>query len=95
MEFDKERVGNVVVVRIRAKKLTSQEAPEMKTALLGLLIGEGEKFLLNLHTKLFEKQKNGLFLVKIGRYLTIWINGSIKTLFIINWALRIEKILIE
>lgn len=48
MEFDKERVGNVVVVRIGAKRLTSHEAPEMKTALLELLIGEGKKFLLNL-----------------------------------------------
>jgi len=48
MRFDKERVGDVVVVRVREKQLTSHEAPEMKTVLLKLILEEGEVFLLNL-----------------------------------------------
>jgi len=48
MRFDQERVGDVRVVRIREKKLTSHEAPEMKTKFLELMIEEGEKLLLNL-----------------------------------------------
>jgi anti-anti-sigma factor len=48
MHYDLEVVGNVSVVRIREKRLTSHEAPEMKTALLGVIIGEGKKFLINL-----------------------------------------------
>ena len=48
MEFDKEKVGDVFVIRIKEKKLTSHEAPEMKTTLLELIMGEGEKFLLNM-----------------------------------------------
>ena len=42
------QVGDIIVVRIQEKKLTSHEAPEMKTTLLGLIIGEGEQFILNL-----------------------------------------------
>ncbi len=48
MRFEHEKIDDVIVVRVREKKLTSQEAPEMKTALLGLIIGKGEQFLLNL-----------------------------------------------
>ena len=48
MQFDRERVGDVNVIRVREKKLTSHEAPEMKTAFLGFVLEEDEKFLLNL-----------------------------------------------
>lgn len=48
MEFEQEKIGNVTVARIRQQKITSHEAPEMKTAFLSLIIGEGEKFLINL-----------------------------------------------
>ena len=48
MRFDKEKIGDVTVVRIKEKKLTSHEAPEMKTALLGLVAGEDKKFLINM-----------------------------------------------
>ena len=48
MKFEKEVHGDVVVIRIDEKKLTSQEAPEMKTALLSFMEGEGEIFVLDL-----------------------------------------------
>ena len=48
MQFDRERVGDVNIIRVRDKKLTSHEAPEMKTALLGLTLEDDERFLLNL-----------------------------------------------
>ncbi|MBN2031532.1 STAS domain-containing protein [bacterium] len=48
MRYEHEKVGNIIVVRIQETKLTSHEAPEMKTALLGLIIGEGKQFILNL-----------------------------------------------
>ena len=48
MRYEHEKVGDIIVVRIQEKKLTSHEAPEMKTTLLGLIIGEGEQFILNL-----------------------------------------------
>jgi len=48
MVFNQERVGDVRVIRIREKKLTSHEAPEMKTKFLELIIQEGDKLLVNL-----------------------------------------------
>ena len=48
MQFDRERVGDVNIIRVRDKKLTSHEAPDMKTALLGLTLEDDERFLLNL-----------------------------------------------
>ena len=48
MHIDKERVGNVLVARIREPRITSHEAPEMKTALLEMIVGEEENFLINL-----------------------------------------------
>ena len=48
MRYDQERVGDVRVIRIREKKLTSHEAPEMKTKFLELIIREGDKLLVNL-----------------------------------------------
>ena len=48
MQFDRERIGDVNVIRVRENQLTSHEAPEMKTVLLGFTLEEDEKFLLNL-----------------------------------------------
>lgn len=48
MQFDREKIGDVNIIRIREKQLTSHEAPEMKTALLSFALEEDEKFLLNL-----------------------------------------------
>jgi anti-sigma B factor antagonist len=49
MQFEREVVGDIVVIRIKEARLTSQEAPELKTMLLGMLAGEpGEYFLINL-----------------------------------------------
>lgn len=48
MRFDREKVGNVNIIRVRETTLTSHEAPEMKTALLGLTTEEDENYLLNM-----------------------------------------------
>lgn len=48
MRFDRERVGDINIIRIQEKKLTSHEAPEMKTTLLGLVLEKDDKFLINL-----------------------------------------------
>jgi len=48
MEFDKETRGDVLVVRLLEKNVSSHEAPELKTALLGFLMGNEKKILLNL-----------------------------------------------
>lgn len=48
MQFDKEKIGDVSIARIQERKLTSQEAPAMKTAILGWIVGGGDKFLINL-----------------------------------------------
>jgi anti-sigma B factor antagonist len=48
MNFDRVEIGDVAVIRVKEKKLTSAEAPEMKTALLGLVLEEHEKILINL-----------------------------------------------
>jgi len=66
MHFDKEKVGNVIVVRIKEKKLTSHEAPGMKAALLGVIAGEDEKFLLNMRdVKQMDSTGLGAFLFGI------------------------------
>ena len=48
MRIEKERFGDVLVARIKEPKVTSHEAPDMKTALLELLMSDGENFLVNL-----------------------------------------------
>ena len=48
MNYDQEKIGDVNVIRIKEKQLTSNEAPDAKTALLGLIIGDGTRFLVNL-----------------------------------------------
>jgi anti-sigma B factor antagonist len=48
MEFVQEKINDVLVVRPVGKSITSHEAPELKTALLGLLMGDSKKILLNL-----------------------------------------------
>ena len=48
MQYDQEKIGSVIVVRIKEKRLTSHEAPEMKTAFLALMEVEGEEYVINL-----------------------------------------------
>ncbi|HHS13200.1 MAG TPA: anti-sigma factor antagonist [bacterium] len=48
MKSERNSIGDIVIVRINEKNLTSHEAPELKTALLELFMGEGEYFILNL-----------------------------------------------
>jgi anti-sigma B factor antagonist len=48
MQIDQETIEDILVLRVREKQITSHEAPEMKTKLLGFLIGEQEKLLLDL-----------------------------------------------
>jgi anti-anti-sigma factor len=48
MKYEKETVGKIVVVRIQESKLTSHEAPDLKTSLLELIIGDGEYIILNM-----------------------------------------------
>ena len=48
MKSDRELIGDVLVVRVREQKLTSNETPEMKTTLLGFTIEEEDKILVNL-----------------------------------------------
>lgn len=47
MKFVQEKIDDVLVVRIQEKSITSHEAPELKTALLGFLIGDTKKILMN------------------------------------------------
>ncbi|HDQ44601.1 MAG TPA: anti-sigma factor antagonist [bacterium] len=48
MLFERKQAGDVVVVRLRQDTLTGHEAPDVKTGLLELLAGEGDKFLVNM-----------------------------------------------
>jgi len=48
MHIEKERVGDVVVARIREKRITSHEASDLKTVLLEMILDESENFLINL-----------------------------------------------
>ena len=48
MQFEQETIGDVLVVRVREKQITSHETPEMKTQLLGFLVGDRGKILLDL-----------------------------------------------
>jgi anti-anti-sigma factor len=48
MQIDPETVGDVLVLHIQTPQLTSHEAPEMKTKLLGFLIGATKNVLVDL-----------------------------------------------
>lgn len=48
MQIEKERVEDILIARIREPKITSHEAPEMKTALLELVIDDYDKLLVSL-----------------------------------------------
>jgi len=48
MEFIQEKVKDVLVARVMEENVTSHEAPVLKTSLLGLLMGDTRKVLLNL-----------------------------------------------
>jgi anti-sigma B factor antagonist len=48
MQFEQETIGDVLILRVREKEVTSHEAPEMKTQLLKFLVGDSAKILLDL-----------------------------------------------
>lgn len=48
MEIETRKMDDVTVVRIKEKKLTFHEAPEMKTYMLGLMLNEDNKILVDL-----------------------------------------------
>ena len=48
MQYDQEVKGDIVILHIQEPRLTSQEAPDLKTSLLGMLVEEGEYYLINL-----------------------------------------------
>ena len=48
MKYSEELMDDIRIVRIQEKKLTSEEAPEMKTQFLKLLTEEGEELVINL-----------------------------------------------
>lgn len=48
MHLQTEKIGNVSVGRITMEKVTGHEAPDLKTALLELIVSDGEQFLINL-----------------------------------------------
>jgi anti-sigma B factor antagonist len=48
MQFEQETIGDVLVLRVMERQVTSHEAPEMKTQLLKHLIGDRKKILLDL-----------------------------------------------
>ena len=48
MLSEKKQIDDVTVVRMKQEALTGHEAPDVKTGLLELLVGEGEKFLVNM-----------------------------------------------
>ena len=66
MQIEKEKIGDVVVARIKEPKVTSNEAAEMKTALLELLMSEDENYLINLkHVENMDSTGLGAFLFGI------------------------------
>jgi anti-sigma B factor antagonist len=48
MQIERETAGDVLVLRVLEKQITSHEAPEMKTALLGGMADDAGKILLDL-----------------------------------------------
>jgi anti-sigma B factor antagonist len=48
MRFEKVVMNGIIVVRVNETQITMKEAPDVKTALLGLMIEKGECILLNL-----------------------------------------------
>ena len=50
MQIERETAGDVLVLRVLEKQVTSHEAPELKTALLGAMAGDTDRILLDLTT---------------------------------------------
>lgn len=47
MHFEREKIGNVLVARIKIDRITHLEAPDMKTSFLELLINKEENILIS------------------------------------------------
>jgi anti-sigma B factor antagonist len=48
MNIEQEKVGDVLVLRVREPQVTSHEAPELKTRLLGAMTGDHDRIVLHL-----------------------------------------------
>ncbi len=48
MKYDLRKIKNVAVIKVKEEKLTSLEAPDVKTAMLAILSEEPETFIFNL-----------------------------------------------
>jgi anti-sigma B factor antagonist len=48
MQIERENAGDVLVLRVLDRQITSHEAPEMKTALLAGIAGDADRILLDL-----------------------------------------------
>jgi len=48
MNLEKKDFGSVAVLVLHASQITSNDAPDLKTAFLGHLVGKETKFLINL-----------------------------------------------
>lgn len=48
MHFVKEAKGDILIIRMSQEKITSQEAPDVKTALLGVVSEPSEVIIINL-----------------------------------------------
>ncbi len=49
MKYDLRKVNNVAIIEVKEEKLTSLEAPDVKTAMLAILSDELETFIFNLN----------------------------------------------
>ena len=66
MKYDCEMIDNVNVVHIREKRLTSHEAPEMKTTILGLIVSDDNNVLIDMsHVDFMDSTGLGSFLFGI------------------------------
>ncbi|MBN1781176.1 STAS domain-containing protein [bacterium] len=50
MKYEKENTEGIIIVRVQESQITMSEAPDVKTALLGLMVEEGDCILLNLRS---------------------------------------------
>ena len=48
MRYEEDKRGDTLIVRLQDQRLTSHEAPEMKTAILGWLMTDAPKLVVNL-----------------------------------------------
>ena len=66
MYFEKEQKGDILIIRMTQEKITSHEAPDVKTALLGIISEPCEVVIINLKSvKRMDSTGLGAFLFAI------------------------------